>query len=366
MKKKMLSLTISLAFAAQVFAESPTTVDSFMNDTTAELSAYSGNFAISSDEEAITINFWGDVPENEIERIATEKYTDAQALGMHLRVNLLDASNLEKVLGQYYDGSETIEFQSAGRVSDENPENAGEPEKKSDNKETQGNPEESEDSKEPTVDKIKNYVGRNAASFGYYSLGGDRIDNSYGDRLDTLDLILVSDDGHYIDISDDDDLKKYVVIKQSIEPDSEIIFYYNEYGMVDHQTYNEIELLCEKASGETESPVLTDLTKINGSPDKSTQYVKEYVGRNLAMVGYEGLDGDWHDRYNGTFNTVDIVVITDDGSYIEPDDLEMKKQYIVTQQNPEPNSEFIFNYDEYGLVESQTYNEIELYVSKIN
>ena len=59
MRKMILPLIISLAFASQVFAESPATVETFISNTTAELGAYSGNFAISSDAEAVTINFWG-------------------------------------------------------------------------------------------------------------------------------------------------------------------------------------------------------------------------------------------------------------------------------------------------------------------
>ena len=213
--------------------------------------------------------------------------------------------------------------------------------------------------------KIKDYVKRNAASFGYYSLGGERIDDGYGGTLDTLKLVLVSKDGKYIDISDDNVLKQYVVIDQSIEPDSEIVFDYNEFGMSEHQTYPEIVLLCKKLREKSSTSVLTHLTRINPSPDKTTQYIKDYVGRNLATVGYEELDGRWHDEYNGTFNTVDIVVITDDGSYIEPGDEQTQKQYVVTSQNPAANTELRFNYNSYGMMDSQTYSEIEVFVSKL-
>ena len=221
------------------------------------------------------------------------------------------------------------------------------------------------DSKAPITSKIKNYVGRNAATFGYYSLGGDRLDDGYGGTLDTLKLALVSDDGSYIDIEDDEVLKQYVVIAQNIEPDSDLTFTYGNYGLGEHQTYDEIELLCKKVSEDTANPVLTELTTINPSPDKSTQYIKDYVGRNLASIGYTGLDGNWHVEYNGTFNALDVVVITDDGSFIDPEDKETQKQYIVTSQNPEANSEAVFNYGSYGFVESQTYNEIELFVTKM-
>ena len=44
---------------------------------------------------------------------------------------------------------------------------------------------------------IKDYVGKNVASFGYTSIGGNRMDR-YGDGL--LKIILVKEDSSYIDI----------------------------------------------------------------------------------------------------------------------------------------------------------------------
>jgi hypothetical protein len=58
-------------------------------------------------------------------------------------------------------------------------------------------------------------------------------------------------------------------------------------------------------------------------------------------------------------------VLTEDGSYIEPDDIETMKQYVVTSQNPEANSEEKFNYNDYGFVDTSTYGEIEIHVSKL-
>ena len=52
---------------------------------------------------------------------------------------------------------------------------------------------------------IKDYVGRNAASFGYTSIGGERMDQ-YGDGL--LKIVFVNEDGSYIDISKEEELKK--------------------------------------------------------------------------------------------------------------------------------------------------------------
>ena len=41
------------------------------------------------------------------------------------------------------------------------------------------------------------------------------------------------------------------------------------------------------------------------------------------------------------------------------------KQYVVTSQNPEANSEEKFNYNDYGFVDTSTYGEIEIHVSKL-
>ena len=47
---------------------------------------------------------------------------------------------------------------------------------------------------------IQDYVGRNAAGFGYTSLGGDRLEK-YGAGY--LEFIFVTEDGMYIDIEDE-------------------------------------------------------------------------------------------------------------------------------------------------------------------
>ena len=66
---------------------------------------------------------------------------------------------------------------------------------------------------------VKDYVGKNVASLGYTSMGGDRMD-SYGEGL--LKLVLVNESGKYIDISNEDELKKYVVVAQNVKPNTEI------------------------------------------------------------------------------------------------------------------------------------------------
>ena len=92
---------------------------------------------------------------------------------------------------------------------------------------------------------IKDYVGRNAASFGYTSIGGNHMDQ-YGEGL--FKIVFVNEDGFYIDISKEE-LKKYRVVKQNIEPNTEMKYTFEkdddgeEYdSLVDSQNIEEIEL----------------------------------------------------------------------------------------------------------------------------
>lgn len=218
---------------------------------------------------------------------------------------------------------------------------------------------------------IKDYVGKNVAAFGYTSLDGNRRD-TYGGG--TLKVVLVNDDGNYIDVSNDEDLKNYVVTSQNVEPNTELKFTFQkdesgkEYdNLVDYQNIDEVVLYVTKVGSKSTSK---ELTKINSSPDKYTWYVKDYVGRNLKACGYVALNGSFRDAYG--YGTVGFVITPDDGSYVEIGEGETLKNYIVVGQSVEPNSEIKLEFmkdnngQEYdNLVNSQNINEIELYVSPI-
>lgn len=220
---------------------------------------------------------------------------------------------------------------------------------------------------------IKDYVGKNVASFGYTSLSGNRMDE-YGDGY--LKVILVNEKGTYIDTSNEDELKKYVVVEQNIRPNTEMkyIFPKDEEGnevdtFPESQSYEEIVLAVTevKSSGNRERK----LTEISPSPDKYTSYIRDYTGRNLLDCGYMSMAGDFRDAYSD--GTVKFVIVTDDGSFVDVSDEEALEKYIVIDQNIEPNTEFKLEYsqDETGveysnLVSSQNINEIELYVSSID
>ena len=220
---------------------------------------------------------------------------------------------------------------------------------------------------------IKNYVGKNCATLGYTSMGGDRFDK-YGEGL--LELVFVSTDGTYVDISSDDTLKDWVVIGQSLAPNTEIKLVFDkdsqgvEYdNLIERQNYDEIVLSVKKV-GDTEKKSVK-LTAINPSPDKYTWYINDYVGRNLASCGYTSMGGDFRAKYGKT--TIEFIIIADDGSYIDPGDDAALQSYVVTSQNIAPNTELklVFDKDSQGveydnLVESQNIEEIELYVTKLS
>lgn len=229
----------------------------------------------------------------------------------------------------------------------------------------------------PSPDKytwyIKNYVGKNCASFGYTSLGEDRFDE-YGEGL--LKLIFVDPDGTYVNYSSNETLKEWMVTGQSLEPNTELKLTFelddegNEYSnLVDRQNYDEILLSVKKLGTSGVDPIT--FSKINPSLDKYTCYISDYVGRNLANCGYVSFGGDFLAEYGET--TVKLLIVTEDGSFVDLKDEDGLRQYVVTAQSIAPNTELklVFDKDSDGneydnLVESQNIDEIELYVKKLN
>ena len=219
---------------------------------------------------------------------------------------------------------------------------------------------------------IKNYVGKNCASFGYTSMGGDRMDH-YGAGY--IELVLITPDGTYIDIETDDDLKQHVVTAQSYAPNPDLKYVFdtdedgNEYdNLVQSQSIEEI-VLCVKKVGSSEETSL-GLTEITPSPDKYTWYIRDYTGRNLASCGYLSMGGNRMDHYGAGY--IKFVIVPEDGSFIDPEDTELLKNYVITGQSVLPNTElkYVFDTDSEGneydnLVQSQNIEEIELMVKLV-
>ena len=219
---------------------------------------------------------------------------------------------------------------------------------------------------------VKNYVGKNLASVGYTSMGGDRMD-SYGNGY--IQLILVTPDGEYVDILNEDDLKGWRVIGQNLSPNTEIKYVYEtdsegeEYdSLIAHQNIEEIVLAIAPVGTKTDVPALT---AINSSPDRYTAYINDYAGRTLSQCGYISLAGKLMDQYGNAY--IHLAVYSDDGSFVDINDETTLKNYVVTSQNIAPNSALKMSYmlDSNGmeydsLIDTQNIEEIELYVTLVN
>lgn len=126
----------------------------------------------------------------------------------------------------------------------------------------------------------------------------------------------------------------------------------------------------EETSGERAGSAGKPTTEITPSPDKYTWYIKDYVGMNAASVGYEALDGFRHDAYGD--GNIKVIFVAGDGTYIDPGNEKQLKEYVVTGQSLEPNTEMKLTYEvdsegeEYSnLVNFQTIDEIVLSVGKV-
>ncbi|GCF93340.1 hypothetical protein NRIC_12310 [Enterococcus florum] len=107
--------------------------------------------------------------------------------------------------------------------------------------------------------------------------------------------------------------------------------------------------------------------KLKQSKDKNTAYVKNYVGRNASTAGTERLSGNIMDSYGE--GNLTLVFISENGEAVTE---ENRKDYVITDQNPEPNTEIKYTFEttdsgeQTTLVDTQSLEEIELYVKKVN
>lgn len=215
---------------------------------------------------------------------------------------------------------------------------------------------------------LKDYYGKNLASFGYTAMGGFRAD-SYGDGY--IHFAFLTPSGEYVDIQDEQDLSKWRVIGQSLAPNTEIKFVYEREedgtesdSWVEYQNIQEVVLALAPVGKSIDVP---SLTPILPSPDPHTEYVRDYVGRNLSQCGYVAMSGKLTQQYGNAY--VHLIVNTDDGSFVDIQDEDALKNYVVTHQSIAPNSEirFSFEKDSSGMelldeVHDQSIEEIDLNV----
>lgn len=70
----------------------------------------------------------------------------------------------------------------------------------------------------------------------------------------------------------------------------------------------------ENPAGNANSKQPTDESiTIKDSPDKYTWYIKNYVGKNCASIGYTSMSGDRMDHYGAGY--IELVMVTPDGAF---------------------------------------------------
>lgn len=222
---------------------------------------------------------------------------------------------------------------------------------------------------------VEDYVGKNLASFGYTSMGGDRREY-YGKT--TVEFALYTVDGTAIDIDDEEELRKYIVVDQSPAPNTEFRLTYrtdsdgNEYSnLFSHQGYEVIDLKVARLDGTVYDSIRDfEFIQIDPAPDKYNYYIRNYVGRNLSFAGYTSLGGQRMDAYGP--GHVQLVLVANDGSYVDIEDEEQIKSYVVVRQDVAPNTplRFTMRKDSKGheydnLVDTQTVRKITLYLEKV-
>ena len=121
------------------------------------------------------------------------------------------------------------------------------------------------------------------------------------------------------------------------------------------------------ATSEKKTPKETHIpVAITPSPDKYTWYIKDYIGKNCATIGYTGISGNRYDYYGDT--TIKLNLIADGGSFIDANDDEELKKYYVIGQSIEPNTEMKLTINESEgreYVDYQSIEEIDLYVALV-
>ncbi len=215
---------------------------------------------------------------------------------------------------------------------------------------------------------MKDYYGKNLASFGYTAMGGFRADH-YGDGY--MHFAFLTPNGEYVDIQDQDDMSKWRVVGQSIAPNTEIKYIYGSEmdgteseSWVQYQTIDELVLALAPVGKSAEAPVLTPILS---SPGPHTEYVRDYVGRNLSQCGYVSMGGNLTQQYGTAY--IRLIVNTSDGSLVDPQDKESLKNFVVVRQSVAPNSEIKLSFEKgssgqelLDAVHDQNIEEIDLYV----
>lgn len=226
----------------------------------------------------------------------------------------------------------------------------------------------------PTFDRhmyhIRDYVGRNAASFGTTS-GDNRIDK-YG--IGEVRLSFISDDGTYVDAGDINELQKYIVIAQDIAPNAELEFEYetdshgNEYdNLLRNQNYEAINLTVRRLDEEViekmppvvgfEQGSYQNIT-INNITVSLPNYLEEEGSKN-EYLQYYAKKGDQVVMLSIAYpeESDDEYDVSFEGLYADNDNMVEAVGAMFTDGNVFNNEIFESAYDVKGILYHFTYSQ---------
>lgn len=200
--------------------------------------------------------------------------------------------------------------------------------------------------------EIKNYCGKNLAACGTFNSFYKEYQDNYGNGY--VKLSIITENGIYIAPDDIDMMEQYIVVQQSIQPETSITFQFakekgGNYGRTTqmYRSFDEIVLFVkERTESTSKFDQELDFIAVEESPNKATYFVRDYSGRNLASCGaYSSFYGDFRDDYGAGQITLNIVC--DDGTYFHLDRIEQLREYVIIGQGTPPNTEVQFTFDDY-------------------
>lgn len=218
--------------------------------------------------------------------------------------------------------------------------------------------------------QIRNYAGKNVASIG--KMYGDYLVDEYGNG--NLRIVFCTEDGILIDPNNEDQKKQYSVVGQNLPAGSELILVHQRNssgkpydGLVSYQSHEEIVLYVAHVGSSGFDP---SFTEISPTLDRHKYHVRDYVGRNAASFGMTSGDERIDEYGDGKLR---ITFTSTDGSFVDINDPNILKSYVVISQDIEANSDLIIQYQtnsngkEYdSLVQYQNYEEINLTVQRLD
>jgi hypothetical protein len=139
-------------------------------------------------------------------------------------------------------------------------------------------------------------------------------------------------------------------------------------GLVNYQSIDEIVLAVAPVGSEGEVP---QVTTIQPSTDAYTFYVRDYVGRNLSQCGFTSFSGERVDEYGHA--QVVLTLVADNGVYIDAEEEESLRNYVVTGQSISANTKLTMTFltdeegKEYvGIVDDLSIEQIDLFVRQLD